>query len=61
MSDPGITYRSRNEIKYVREYRDPLNIVKHLLIENSWCSEKELKEIEKEIRQSIEKDVEKLL
>ena len=61
MSDPGITYRTRNEIKHVRNYRDPLNIVKYLLIENSWISEKELKEIEKEIRQSIEKDVEKAL
>ena len=50
MSDPGITYRSRNEIKHVREYRDPLHIVKFLLIENSWYTEKELKEIEKEIR-----------
>ncbi len=61
MSDPGITYRTRNEIKHVRDHRDPLKIVKYLLIENNWCSEKELKEIEKEIKLSIEKDVEKAL
>ena len=61
MSDPGVTYRTREEIKHVREYRDPIGLVKHMLIENSWATEKELKEIEKEIRASIEKDVEKLL
>jgi pyruvate dehydrogenase E1 component alpha subunit len=61
MSDPGVTYRTREEIKHVRDYRDPIGLVKHMLIENSWATEKELKSIEKEIRASIEKDVEKLL
>ena len=61
MSDPGVTYRTREEIKHVREYRDPIGLVKHMLLENSWATEKELKAIEKEIRQSIEADVAKLL
>jgi len=61
MSDPGVTYRTREEIKHVREYRDPIGIVKHMLVENSWATEKELKSIEKEIRASIEEDVKKLL
>lgn len=61
MSDPGVTYRSRDEIKHVRDYRDPIMLVKHMLVENSWATEKELKDIEKEIRASIEADVAKLL
>lgn len=61
MSDPGVTYRTRDEIKHVRDYRDPIGIVKHMLIENSWATEAELKDIEKSIRASIEADVEKLL
>jgi pyruvate dehydrogenase E1 component alpha subunit len=61
MSDPGVTYRTREEIKHVRDFRDPILLVKMMLIENSWATEKELKEIEKEIRAGIEKDVEKLL
>lgn len=61
MSDPGVTYRTREEIKHVRDYRDPINLVKIMLVENSWATEKELKAIEKEIRQSIEADVAKLL
>ena len=61
MSDPGVTYRTRDEIKHVRDYRDPIGLVKHMLIENSWATEKELKDIEKEIRKSIEEDVAKLI
>jgi pyruvate dehydrogenase E1 component alpha subunit len=61
MSDPGVTYRTRDEIKHVRDHRDPIGIVKSMLVENSWATEKELKDIEKSIRASIEKDVETLL
>jgi pyruvate dehydrogenase E1 component alpha subunit len=61
MSDPGVTYRTRDEIKHVRDYRDPILLVKHMLIENSWATEKELKDIEKEIRKGIEQDIVKLL
>ena len=61
MSDPGVTYRSRDEIKHVRDYRDPINLVKLMLVENSWATEKELKAIEKEIRSSIEADVAKVM
>ena len=61
MSDPGVTYRTRDEIKHVRDYRDPILLVKHMLIENSWATEKELKDIEKEIRKGIEEDIVKLL
>jgi len=50
MSDPGTTYRNRDEIKHVRDYRDPIGLVKGMLIENSWATERELKDIEKEIR-----------
>lgn len=37
MSDPGITYRSREEINEVRANRDPIEIVRKLLLENSWA------------------------
>lgn len=61
MSDPGITYRSRDEIKHVRDYRDPIGLVKMMLVENSWATEKELKDIEKKIRAEIEADVATLM
>lgn len=37
MSDPGITYRTREEINEVRANRDPIEIVRRLLLENSWA------------------------
>lgn len=58
MSDPGITYRDREEIKHVRDHRDPIKIVATLLLENSWATENELKDVEKEVRVSIEADIE---
>ncbi len=60
MSDPGVTYRTREEINEVRVNRDPVEIVRKLLLENKWAEEKELKDIEKKIRADIEADVEKI-
>jgi pyruvate dehydrogenase E1 component alpha subunit len=60
MSDPGVTYRTREEINEVRANRDPIEIVRRLLLENSWASEAELKDIEKKIRADIDADVEKI-
>lgn len=50
MSDPGVTYRTREEIKHVRDFRDPIMLCKHMLMENNWATEKELKELEKDLR-----------
>lgn len=61
MSDPGVTYRTREEIKHVRDHRDPIGLVKGMLVENSWATEKELKDIEKQIRAEVEADVAKLM
>ena len=60
MSDPGVTYRTREEINEVRANRDPIEIVRRLLLENSWATEAELKDIEKKIRADIDADVEKI-
>ena len=60
MSDPGVTYRTREEINEVRANRDPIEIVRKLLLENSWATEAELKDIEKKIRAGIDADVEKI-
>lgn len=39
MSDPGVTYRTREEIAQVRQNRDPIEVVRKLLLENSWAKE----------------------
>ena len=60
MSDPGITYRKREEIEQVKSSRDCIDKVKRIILDNSLATEKELKDIEKRIRAEIEKDIEKI-
>ncbi|CAN0239076.1 unnamed protein product [Ascophyllum nodosum] len=50
MSDPGTTYRNRDEIASMRTARDPVELVKNLLVDNDLVEAQELKEIEKDIR-----------
>lgn len=53
MSDPGTTYRSRDEIADTRKARDPIEFIKKSLIENELMEEGEIKEIEKRIRKEV--------
>lgn len=59
MSDPGTSYRSRDEIAKVREAKDPITRTKDRLIKNGWATEEELKAIEKAIREEVDADLEK--
>ena len=60
MSDPGITYRSKDEVQNVRQTRDPIEICRQMILERSWASEEELKAIEKNIRKRIDQEVEQI-
>ena len=60
MSDPGVTYRTREEITNVRQTRDPIEIVRKMLLDEGWAKEDELKDIEKKIKTKIDEDVEKI-
>jgi pyruvate dehydrogenase E1 component alpha subunit len=53
MSDPGTTYRSRDEVGSVRQARDPIDYVKRLLIDNNFYTVDEIKNVEKELRNSV--------
>lgn len=54
MSDPGTSYRTREEIQEVRKTRDPIVGFKDELIATGAVPEADLKKIDKEVRQSIE-------
>jgi len=58
MSDPGITYRNREEVSEYRKTQDPILYVKNLLVDNKFSTDDELKQIEKDIKKSIDADVE---
>ena len=53
MSDPGTTYRSREEIQAVREKRDPIESTKRRLLDSGLATEEEITQIEKDIRNQI--------
>jgi pyruvate dehydrogenase E1 component alpha subunit len=54
MSDPGTTYRTREEIQHMRSTSDPITGLKHILIENGVASEADLKAIDKEARKIVD-------
>lgn len=57
MSDPGLSYRSRDEVNDVRASRDPIEQTKKRLLENEMCTSKDLKAIEKRIKKEIDEAV----
>jgi len=52
MSDPA-KYRTKEEVREMRETRDPIDFVRNLLIERGAADEAELKEIDKEVRAKV--------
>ncbi len=54
MSDPGTTYRTRDEVSGVRQARDPIEYVKRLLMDYNFMTADEIKEVEKEVRKDVE-------
>lgn len=58
MSDPGTTYRTREEIQQMKETRDPIQKVEKYLYEFNFATEEELKQIRKECKQIVDEAVE---
>ncbi|PPR98712.1 hypothetical protein GOBAR_AA21955 [Gossypium barbadense] len=54
MSDPGSTYRTRDEISGVRQERDPIERIRKLILSHDLATEKELKDVEKEVRKEVD-------
>uniref|UniRef100_A0A7N0ULW2 Pyruvate dehydrogenase E1 component subunit alpha n=1 Tax=Kalanchoe fedtschenkoi TaxID=63787 RepID=A0A7N0ULW2_KALFE len=59
MSDPGSTYRTRDEISGVRQERDPVERIRKLILAHDLATDKELKDIEKELRKEVDDSVAK--
>ncbi|XP_031386302.1 pyruvate dehydrogenase E1 component subunit alpha-2, mitochondrial-like [Punica granatum] len=57
MSDPGSTYRTRDEISGVRQERDPVERIRKLLMSLELATEKELKDIEKQVRKEVDEAI----
>jgi len=61
MSDPGVSYRTPDEVQEVRQQYDPLRKVRSWIIDNDIMTEDEVRKNEKEIRKNIEADAKNAL
>jgi len=52
MSDPA-KYRTREEVQKMRDERDPIEMVRHMLLDGKHASEDDLKAIDKEIKDVV--------
>ena len=57
MSDPGTTYRTREEIQRMRSTNDPIAGLKTKLLDWEVVTEEELKGIDKQARADVDKEV----
>jgi pyruvate dehydrogenase E1 component alpha subunit len=57
MSDPGTTYRTREEIQRMRSTNDPIAGLKQKILDWEVCTEDELKQIDMEARQYVDEEV----
>jgi len=59
MSDPGITYRNRDEVAGVRAARDPVQrIKKYLINDTGFATEEEIKAVDMAVKKEVEAAVE---
>lgn len=59
MSDPGITYRDREEVEDVRKNQDCLLLLKKRIVESGAATEADIKALEKEVRAHVNAEVKK--
>lgn len=54
MSDPGTSYRTREEIQEVRQKRDPITSFKEKILESQLVTADEIKEIDTKVRKEVD-------
>lgn len=58
MSDPGTSYRTRDDVTNVRRERDCIDQTKNRIIEAGWATAADLKKIDKKVRAEVDEAVE---
>jgi len=58
MSDPGTSYRTRDEVESMRKTKDPIAKVQAWLLDNKLATEDELNVITEEVKKEVDAAVE---
>ena len=58
MSDPGTTYRTRDEIQRIRSTQDPIRGLQRYISEGGLATEDELKQMDKDAKAEVDAAVE---
>merc|ERR1712242_617022 len=61
MSDPGVSYRTPDEVSEIRQQYDPLRKVRSWLTDNNIMNDADLKKMEKDIRKQVEAEAKEAL
>jgi len=61
MSDPGKSYRTKEEVADVRKNRDPIEIARNIMLDNDWAQAGELKDYEKMVRKDLDEQVQQIM
>ena len=59
MSDPGTSYRTREEVQEMRQKRDPITSFRERLVNAELATLAELKGIEVDVKKQVDEDVKK--
>merc|ERR1711962_599493 len=59
MSDPGTSYRTRDEVQEMRKQKDPITGFRDRIVQAELATLSELKGIEVEVKKSVDEDVKK--
>lgn len=54
MSDPGTSYRTRDEVQNVRQTRDPITLFRERILDSGLAKAEELKKIDDEIKTTVD-------
>ncbi|EDW11557.1 pyruvate dehydrogenase E1 component subunit alpha, mitochondrial [Drosophila mojavensis] len=57
MSDPGTSYRTREEVNQVRQRQDPINRFRKVCLDMSLLTEKQLRIIDQSVREEMEQAI----
>ena len=61
MSDPGVTYRTREEVQDYRKNKDCIEYVKKIALENSLLTEAEIEDIQTAAKELVDEETQKAL